>query len=734
MPAPRRAAFTLFEVAISLIIVAFGVVSIMALIPVGLKQLTAQRFRIYAACVANQLIDVYANADASAVMIDHEGPDPWDVPIDRKVNAPDLEAKLANPRYGMLPLPTELARRLDSDGDELQRLLDDGGYVYYAQPNVANSWREDLLPVEPPNDLQKMIVGVVGAAQHNASYAFPMKRWPYYATVPGPPLHAIHVRGSGWDAANPNASTAPDTRRDEDGAMPTVWKESKSTYCWAACVDPDPRLKMVFDTFWDYLQIRDFPEKQSVEYRTKLGAYILATVAYAQSTGLTGADLAAAMAADATTGVAAQLAALTPYPYASTAPGTAARKVLALSYLSNALMCLTRWHKYDAVTSTDAGDRDPLNGGVDLQANYGITPTLPMPRITHNGLTNLVRNTRYWYFRYCAENPYDWAVPRPIEHACMMDYPLLELDLFREPASGSIWGLSAGIANALRPGSQALQWRYLSPTPVTTVDGGPAQPFGPSLTYPLTTYPGADDGNAPFAENGPRSGEVSHFTLCNRFDASERCRQLVFWVVDWQSYEDCETAPSAAVDASRYPKAAPGGLKPDNAGVDGRAWSTSVAPTTGFDDLMWGFTDGWGDVTGLEQAINAAGSDNIQLHRALIGSYLHAYRNPEKNLVFTRPLDDQPTGTDVTAFKVHDNPPGYRPFTDRMLMNNPPDFGPPGVGGAVQAPQIFTGRFGADRNGNNRLDRGVLPRTARLRAVTVARFNYYDMRVPCQIK
>ena len=56
------------------------------------------------------------------------------------------------------------------------------------------------------------------------------------------------------------------------------------------------------------------------------------------------------------------------------------------------------------------------------------------------------------------------------------------------------------------------------------------------------------------------------------------------------------------------------------------------------------------------------------------------------------------------------------------------------VGSATRRGSLISGIFGADRNGNGRLDRGPVPRSVRLRAVMVARFNYYDMRVPCQIK
>lgn len=750
---PATGGFTLFEVAISLVVVAVGIITVMMLIPSGLKQLTAQRFRIYAAAVANQVIDVYAHGDASQVFVDHEAPRPWDLPIDRRVNAPDLESRVSNQRYGLMPLPTAIAQRLDSDGDEIKHLVDRGGQVFYLQPNVANSWREDIIPVQPPNDLQRLVIGVVGDAQHNASYAFPLKRWPYYNVVPGPPLHSLHVKSTGWSADNPSAiSTPPGIKGDLDN-MPALWLATHGTYCWQAMADPDPRLKDLFEAFWDYLwwggvnrhiptTFREEEEQNPVpptryftanaadyarryDIRRKLGRFIQRAFEYADSTGLTADDVRSYLT------TAPPIA----YPYERTDPALAGRRVLALSYLSNALMCLTRWHTLEPPREPgiDAPSLGP-GAGVPLETFYQITvPFAGLGPVTHEHIVNLVRNTRYTYYRFCAANPYNWGVPRAIEHANAMDYPLLELDLFREPAQGAIWGAPAGIASSARAGAQACQWKYLAPAPITSLAGGSSLPYGPSLTYPQSAIPAPSlsGPQAVMSENGPQPGTVSHFTLTNQFDASERCRELVFWVVDWQAYEDCETAPSAAVDAGRYPKAAPGGLRPVTAA---REWTSTLAPTSSFEDLMWGFTDGWGDATGLEQTMRFGGG--LRLHRALVGSYVHAYRNPEKNLIFIAPVDALATGTDVRALKIRDidRNANLTNTTARMALDSPPDYGPPSAPGVQKPPEIFTGSFGADRNGNDVLDRGPVPRSARLRATTVVRFNYYDLRLQGQMK
>lgn len=745
--------FTLFEVAISLAVVSIGIITVLMLIPSGLQQLTAQRFRIYASAVASQLIDVYAHGDASQVFIDHEAPRPWDIPIDRRVNAPDLETRVSNQRYGLMPLPSDIAKRLDSDGDEIKQIVDRGGQVFYLQPNVANSWREDIIPVQPPNDLQRLVIGVVGDAQQNAAYSFPQKRWPYYNVVPGPPLHALHVKSTGWSADNPSAISTPANIKGDLDNMPALWMSTHGTYCWQTMADPDPKLAELFNAFWDYLwwggtnrhiptTFREEEEQNPVpavryytanaadyarryNIRRKLGLFLQKACEYAQSTGLTKETLETYLTT----------APPVTYPFETMDTAIAGRRVLALSYLSSAFMCLTRWHTIEPPREPgiDAPSIGP-GAGVPLETFYQITlPYAGLAPVTHDHITNLVRNTRYTYYRFCASNPYNWGVPRAIEHANMMDYPLLELDLFREPAQGSVWGLSSGFSNPSRGGAQAYQWKYLSPTPITSLAGGTSLPFGPSLTYPQSAIPAPSltTPQAVMSENGPPSGVVSHFTLTNQFEASERCRQLVFWVVDWQAYEDSETAPSAAVDASRYPKAAPGGLKPV---TPARAATSTLAPVTTFDDVMWGFTDGWGDATGLEQTMRFAGG--LRLHRALVGSYVHAYRNPEKNLIFTSSMDGVATGTNVRDRKIRDidRNANLTNAAVRLTLDSPPDYGPPSAPETPKPPEIFTGSFGADRNGNDVLDRGPVPRSVRMRATTVVRFNYYDVRLHGQMK
>ena len=56
----RRQAFTLFEVTLSLLLVSFGVISIMMLFPIGIKAEHMARYRLVAAAKAEEMIEAFA--------------------------------------------------------------------------------------------------------------------------------------------------------------------------------------------------------------------------------------------------------------------------------------------------------------------------------------------------------------------------------------------------------------------------------------------------------------------------------------------------------------------------------------------------------------------------------------------------------------------------------------------------------------------------------------------------
>jgi hypothetical protein len=109
---------------------------------------------------------------------------------------------------------------------------------------------------------------------------------------------------------------------------------------------------------------------------------------------------------------------------------------------------------------------------------------------------------------------------------------------------------------------------------------------------------------------------------------------------------------------------------------------------------------------------------------------LFAYRNPEKSLAFLRDVSGKPTGADVAGDMLLN----WHPGNSGQYWTPDEGVGTPLGAGFGDARRVFSGGFGADRNMNLRLDRGPLPPSARLRAIEVARFNYYDPRVPDMIR
>jgi len=91
--------------------------------------------------------------------------------------------------------------------------------------------------------------------------------------------------------------------------------------------------------------------------------------------------------------------------------------------------------------------------------------------------------------------------------------------------------------------------------------------------------------------------------------------------------------------------------------------------------------------------------------------YLHL-RNPERNLQFIQNMSLLPTGAEVGTTK---------------LTVGAKDSGDGNI-------NVLTGAYGADRNHNYRLDRGSLPAAVRQRAQVVARFQFYDPRIPVSLR
>lgn len=635
----RRQGFTLFEVAISLVLVAVGVISVMMVYPMGIKTQLLARYQIYAAAKAEEMVESFNASHNANPAIDAEGIGPWDVPVAYKTQAHDLECRVATHRFGLIPLPMDLARRLDSDADEIGQVLAQGGYLYYSQPMATSNTEEQGMRLAPPNETQKLVIAVTGYAQHNAIGIFPWKAWPYLMPYPSAPLHGLH-----WHS-------------EYMGSAATFLFDNKQSYCWEASAPTsapipgaDTDILAVFNAYKAYC----YDNAPTAELAV---AYLQAALRYADQKGLPRSFYEPNPI---------------PNPVPDFIPGTldangedfnhgAWKQVQAMRYLAHAATCLTRWKSL-----TELGGQPSMSGsGFPIGPNSSGSPAI---NLTHDLIVYYHERCMNLIMRYAASFPYDWGAPRPLQRSQMMDFPLIEFDLFQPPLTGTHFSREIGQGTVA-----AAQWKPLPARPIHNV--------GVSYQFPVATLPlnvatptyslpdGSTVGSPPYQSFW---GDPARSTLTKEFKAAERCRQIVFWAVDWQSYEDCETAPGAPVDASKYPM--PGPLR-----------NRDFTNRMGFVD----FRD--------EQ--------------------LYSFRNPEKVLSFRSDVSALETGANVEAII------GYNRMGDQWDR-----------GAGLEERKRFSGVYGADRNFNRRLDRGQVPRSVRLRATTVARFNFYDPRLPMTIR
>ncbi len=662
-PGPRRdAAFTLFEVAISLVIAAFGVVSVLILFPVGIRAEQLARMRIYAGVKAEEIVEEFANASNTSPSIETEAPDSWDVPTGYRVMTPDLESRISTPRFGIMPVPSVIANRIDADNDEIQAILSQGGNLYYSQAQETSGLEDTAeagsttFPTD--NQTQRLVFAVTGYAQNNNVAYLAWKDWPYYEPFPSPPGHGEKEGyGYGWGgspvAGDHLASDAFTFNYPPPGgtyqAFVSLWEgvgangaDAGSLNGHGGTIDGD--IGKVFTAgYYPYALNGTINQpsgamtylQSALWYcdRKRLPSWIYYPVP--DTSWTMDVQIGKAMAA---------------FKDDATVPENLKWSwVQSLRFLSHAATCLTRHYNLSAL-----GGQPSTGTGLPIPAatiSAGSPPSPALPKLTHDMIVYYHELAMRMAMLYFASQPYDWGVPRPTQRAIMSDFPLIEYDLLSPPLNGTISGTTV----------VASQWRPLPAHPIANI--------GRSYSFPDT----------PIDPSGTRFSSAStNFTLAMPFSAAQRCRQLVFWSVDWQSYEDFETAPSAPIDASKYLFASP---------------MTQAGNPISFDARMGACL--WPD------------------------HHIFAFRNPEKIITFTSAaVPTMATGSDVSGMRIlsHDGV-GYVKYS-----------------GNANSLSLFLGRWGADRNFNGKLDRGPIPTSVRLRATLVSRYNYYDPRLTLKIK
>ena len=736
-----RWGFTLFEVSISLVLVAFGVISVMALFPIGIKAEQMARMRIFAAVKAEEILDSFATLPKDNPGIDVEAPFAWEVAVAHRPLVPDLEARMLSSRNGIMSVPMDIVRRLESENDEIQKVIQQGGHLYYSKATGTSGFQESAegfrnSPKDPLT--QRVVFAVMGSAQNNAVSILPQKAWPYYNAYPSPPSFGLvggyHTRIADW---HNNRAGTPDTFKAiyfRDAEQPSnppdstdvSFMETNDRYfdaergwweyafsLWegtnggmslgsgeTATGSLDPDIRLVFTNgyrpylltplynYKDLADKADFPVNPNGFYRTLLGAtrYVQAAWWYCNKKGIDGSYFNLSVSPSDSSAAVAQ-AQTQANLFRSVPEKDKWKYVQAMRFLAHATSCLT------AYPGSSTGISIP-SATFPFAAKDKLSSTsvsIPDVVIDNNEIVYYHELAMRMAMLYAASQPYDWGAPRPSQRALFTDNPLLEYDLISGPNNPKIGQISGAVV-----GVTGSQWR---PIPARTINN-----IGRSASFPNTPIdPSATWGNS------------ANFTLTKQFEPAERCRELVFWSVDWLSYVDAETAPGI-LEASRIPFAAP-----------------IIVPTVPDLSLFRDTND------------KTMRLDYWRSRTQFVNSFL----NPEMDRAFSNDVSAFPTGFHWEFWNPTTADDHVGQNYSRLNNGTPVQDGVAGavkVGVNINANEIWWGTHylrsgdrhyschGADRNGNRILDRGPVPKSTRLRATLLARYNFYDPRLTLRLR
>jgi hypothetical protein len=270
----------------------------------------------------------------------------------------------------------------------------------------------------------------------------------------------------------------------------------------------------------------------------------------------------------------------------------------------------------------------------------------------------------------------------------MMDKPLVMFDLFWDAANGTANGANG---DAVRRPMNFLQWannparyskesfyRWMVPNNnvpdsffykgiAPTVGRHDVSHFGPS-TWGANAWDMMNHNtqlDPPTPDN-----DQKRFWACRPFAPFHRTRQLTFWSADWKAYEDSEIAPSAPVD-----------------------WAKQNMQIYNY---WWLFPNG-----GLGPVNTFCG----------LPESLYVWTNPKRTTRFVDVASSEYGGQlwqNALGAIPNDNP-WTAPGPDKVITHD-----------------TRNGHWGADRNGNGKLDIGPIPRGTRMKAVKVADYDFYD--------
>lgn len=653
-----HAAMTLFEVALSLLIMAVVVITAMAVFPTGIRSQAQVRARILAVAAFQDLLRTQGSLTAWTWGSEGRLPEdrPW---LNARCWAADADALLlTRDERGFKPLPEAIAWRLDSEDDEIARHLAAGGRLFYRNDGEHQA---------------NLVFAVTGAPQQEVMRFLPQMRWPYYDYLIMPYqrglLDANRPFEEAW-AANGHPGNGIFLGDYADLGKRGIGFDGALVRRFA---DADP-LRYGDDFYRDATMVVDEIlawTTQSATYRVinrgdwtaNGGDGLVWDAANSNGDGnLSEPELAAYRTAQAIIALReAEPGSRSPDVYQDFMAALPDLDAIDADYRADpdrvaVLASVLRWHAFACgQISAWTSVANPMTGRPypDPDAQVARYQAAHEMALRYNRYLQLHR-------------PYDLVAIRDASHPLMTDYPLVQADVFGTPLADPARG-DAVISHA---------WDYLTAQPLRVHRGESHSlpkdmpetwyranddhktvstfTWTPEANQPV--HPGVSADPAAMAMALAQGGDLAgRWNLTNRFEASERCRQFVCWQVDWQGFEDFERLPGATIEAAQ------------------------------------------------------------------LGAQMHANRGP-----FTAANARRQSAGGWGS----EHPDGQAHFEVMYWLGDKPPRNRNQYAGDPYGLDIgrYFALWGADRNANMRFDQGPLARTQRLRAVTVARFDFYDPR------
>lgn len=215
----HRVGFSLIEVALSLGLVTTALLTLAMMLPPAMKTQQIVRMQAVAAARAISVSESIAQGNPRFPLYTPSTPNKgnWWNHLDlsyanmmtrggaySRPSFPDAEQMIAGCGRAFMsiqtgiPLPLNIAQRLDSDSDEIRSILDQGGMIFFPPPGSISGMSATEYKfaerVESSTDQERLIFAVKGFPQQNLMPVHPCYNLPIYKLYPFPPDSFLSIR------------------------------------------------------------------------------------------------------------------------------------------------------------------------------------------------------------------------------------------------------------------------------------------------------------------------------------------------------------------------------------------------------------------------------------------------------------------------------------------------------------------------------------------------------------